>query len=195
MHDPVKGVNEEYFNIFNCYYKTRQMITTVKATTEDAELLADIGGITFVESHGSSAAPEEIDTYVNEKYSPDVLRQELSDSRNIYYVIYHDEKPAGYSKIIFDFPHPNIPEKNITKLERIYLLKEFYGFKVGAQLFNFNLELSKNNTQAGMWLYVWEENHRAIAFYEKAGFKIIGSGDFRLTQTHSNPNHLMYLKY
>jgi ribosomal protein S18 acetylase RimI-like enzyme len=46
-----------------------------------------------------------------------------------------------------------------------------------------------------MWLFVWKENQRAIHFYKKAGFHIIGSYDFRLTETHSNPNHQMLLKY
>jgi len=171
------------------------MTSIYKATEDDVSLLAEIGKVTFIESHGSSAAPEEIDKYVNEKYNPDVLGKELIDSKNIYHLIYHDKKAAGYSKIIFDSQHKDIPQKNVTKLERIYLLKEFYDLKLGAELFTFNLALSKNNNQAGMWLIVWEENHRAIAFYKKAGFTIIGKGDFCLTQTHSNPNYRMFLQY
>ena len=46
-----------------------------------------------------------------------------------------------------------------------------------------------------MWLFVWKENHRAINFYNKAGFKIFGSHDFKLSETHANPNHVMFLKY
>lgn len=171
------------------------MASIIKATGSDAQLLADIGKITFIESHGTSAVPEEINTYVNEKYNPDVLRQELTDPKNIYYILYHEEQPAGFSKIILNVPYPGIEQKNVTKMERIYLLKEFYGLQLGNELFNFNLELSRNASQAGMWLYVWEENHRAIAFYEKLGFKVIGDGDFKLTPTHSNPNYIMFLKY
>ena len=171
------------------------MASIIKATGSDAQLLANIGKVTFIESHGTSAVADEINTYVNEKYNPDVLRLELDDPKNIYYILYHDKQPAGFSKIILNVPYPAITQKNITKLERIYFLKEFYGLKLGNELFNFNLELSRNADQAGMWLYVWEENHRAIAFYEKRGFKIIGDGDFKLTPTHSNPNYIMYLKY
>lgn len=171
------------------------MITIVKATTDNAALLADIGGISFIESHGHSAGAADINTYVKEKYTPAALSKEINDPKNIYHIIYHDGQPAGYSKIIFNTPHSNILQENITKLERIYLLKEFYQLKLGYQLLQFNIDLSKKNNQAGMWLYVWKENHRAVNFYTKTGFTIIGSYDFKLTETHSNPNHQMLLLY
>lgn len=171
------------------------MISIVKATAADTPLIADIASRSFIESHHTSAPMHEIDNYIKAKYDQAVLREELEDPANIYYIIYTDKKPAGYSKIVFNSPHTRIAQQNITKLERIYLLQEFYGLKLGAELFSFNLRLSKSNDQSGMWLYVWEKNDRAIAFYERAGFKIIGHGDFRLTATHSNPNHIMFLEY
>ena len=171
------------------------MIVIVKAKVEDSKLLADIGRITFVESHGSSASMEDIDEYVNIKYNYEILKEELSDLNNIYHIIYHDKKPAGYSKIILNVPHSSIPFENVTKLERLYLLKEFYSLKLGLEIFHFNMNLSKINNQVGMWLYVWKENDRAIRFYEQLGFLVIGSYDFKLTETHSNPNFQMYLKY
>ncbi|MBS1518890.1 MAG: GNAT family N-acetyltransferase [Bacteroidetes bacterium] len=171
------------------------MTSIIKATAEDCGLLSEIGRKSFTESHGRSAAKEDIESYLNENYSRGKFENELSDPGNIYHIIYSDNKPSGYSKIILNFPAVNIPEKNITKMERLYLLKEFYGLNLGLELFNFNTELSVNNAQKGMWLYVWKENHRAVSFYKKAGFKIVGSHDFRISENHSNPNHQMYLKY
>jgi len=46
-----------------------------------------------------------------------------------------------------------------------------------------------------MWLFVWTENHKAINFYKKAGFKIVGQHDFQISATHSNPNHQMLLTF
>ena len=171
------------------------MFLIVKANEQDFRLLADIGKISYIESHGSSAKQEDINTYLNEKYSYEVFKDELRDQKNIYHIIYHDMQPAGFSKIIFHTPHPNIQWENVTKLERLYLLKEFYGLKLGFELLLSNFELSKNGNQAGMWLFVWKENRKAINFYKKNGFEIIGSYDFKLTETHSNPNHQMFLKY
>lgn len=171
------------------------MTSILRAGELDAQLLADLGKTTFVESHGHSASAATINSYVGEKYNTGVLKAELTDPVNIYHIIYHGQEPAGFSKIIFDAAHPNIPGKNVAKLERIYLLKAFLGLHLGLELFQFNLELSRQNHQTGMWLFVWKENRRAIRFYEKAGFKVVGDYDFKLTETHSNPNYQMLLTY
>lgn len=171
------------------------MIEIIQASANNVQLLADIGKHTLLESHGHSAPKADMDAYVNKNYSADFFQNELSDPANIYHVIYHDEQPAGYSNIILNYPHTGIPIQHVTKLERIYLLKEFYELKLGKELLGFNIELSKSNNQAGMWLFVWKENPRAINFYLKNGFKIIGSHDFKISETHSNPNHHMFLEY
>jgi ribosomal protein S18 acetylase RimI-like enzyme len=171
------------------------MTSIVKATKDDSELLTNIGKQTFIESHGHSAAEADINIYISKTYTPDVFRDELCNPANIYHIIYYNQQPAGFSKIIFNSPHSNIKEENVTKLERIYLLKEFYSLKLGTELMKFNIELSKQNHQAGIWLFVWKENPRAVNYYTKAGFKIVGSYDFKLTESHSNPNHQMFLKY
>lgn len=171
------------------------MTSIIKANEKDIKLLADIGRVSFIESHGNSASKADINKYVNEKYNYEVFKEEISDPENIYHIIYHNEHTAGFSNINFNAKHSNIQMKNVTKLDRIYLLKEFYGLKLGYELFTFNVELSKKNGQAGMWLFVWKENHRAVNFYKKTGFKIIGSHDFKLSETHSNPNHQMLLIY
>ena len=171
------------------------MTSITKANEKDFQLLADIGKQSFLESHGHSAPTADINKYVSETYTNDVSKEELRNSKNIYHIIYHEGQPAGYSKIIFDTPHSNIPVKIITKLERIYLLKLFYGMDAGKQLFDHNVNLSKDHHQLGMWLHVWIENHRAFAFYVKQGFKIIGRYDFEVSPTHFNPNHVMYLNF
>ena len=171
------------------------MTSIIKATPADAKLLAIIGKPAFIEAHGHSASEEVISNYVKEKFSEEAFKADLIVPENIFHIISHTDQPAGYSKIILNDAHPEISSPNITKLERLYLLKEFYGANLGAELFRFNVDLSKQQGQEGMWLYVWKENHRAIRFYEKNGFKAIGSYDFKLSETHTNPNHLMFLQY
>lgn len=171
------------------------MVEIRKATVNDATLLAEIGKKSFIESHGRSASEADINSYVNEKYTVQVFVEELSNPENNYHIIFYNEIPAGYSKIIFNVGHKNFEPTNLTKLERLYLLKEFYHLKLGYQLLNFNINLSKQNKQHGMWLFVWKENLQAVNFYLKAGFKITGSHDFKISETHSNPNHQMLLEY
>ena len=169
------------------------MILIRQANEDDADLLTPIALTTFLESHGHSAPPEDIRSYTSEKYKYETLYNELKDRKNIYHIIYQNEKAAGFSKIIYDHPFEKSPVTNITKLERIYLLKEFYGTRLAQKLFGHILELVKHKKQAGIWLYVWKDNPRAFHFYEKNGFVIIGSHDFDISPKHSNPNYVMFL--
>lgn len=171
------------------------MTTIVKANIKDAEILSALGKQTFIESHGMSAPENDVAKYMASKFTKQVFETELSDVNNIFHILFYNEKPIGYSKIIYNNSQENIQFKNITKLERLYVLQEFHHLKLGLELFNFNVALTIKNQQAGMWLFVWVENHKAISFYKKAGFEIMGKYDFKISETHSNPNHQMLLVY
>mgnify|MGYP000515969351 CR=1 FL=1 len=56
-------------------------------------------------------------------------------------------------------------------------------------------KLCKENKQAGIWLAVWVENQKGISFYKKMGFKKVGDFNFKISETHSNPNHILYLEF
>ncbi len=171
------------------------MIELVKAGVNDSELIAKLGKQTFIESHGHSASEADIDAFILKYYTTTAVAKEFDDSNVIYHLVKLNTKFVGFSKIEFNSPNENVSEQNITKLARLYLLKECYGKKLGATLFNFNIEVSKAKNEKGIWLHVWVENEKAIRFYKKNGFKVVGEHDYQLSETHSNPNHVMYLEY
>lgn len=171
------------------------MIKIEKATQKNAKILSKISVASFLASHGHSASKEDIDSYVAENFNEENFLVELSNSNFQYYLIYYKGEVAGYSKIVFNSENENIPHKNNALMSRLYLLKEFYGLNLGKELFNFNATLAKQNSQKGIWLAVWVENVKAISFYKKMGFKKVGNYDFRISETHSNPNHILYLEF
>lgn len=171
------------------------MASIVKATLKDAEILASIGKISFIESHGKSAKQEDIDAYVNLNYTTNSFLEALNNSENNYYIIIHEHKPVGYSNIVFNARHSEISLDPVAKLDRIYILNAYHQMKLGLELFNFNMQLSIKNHQVGMWLFVWTENRKAVNFYKKAGFNIISYPYFKISERHSNPNYQMLLTF
>jgi ribosomal protein S18 acetylase RimI-like enzyme len=171
------------------------MIQISKATITDAKQLASLAKASFLPAHGHSASKEDINNYLADNFSEENFINELVNPDNHYHLIYHDTVLAGYSKIMFNTESDCIESKNVTYMSRLYLLKEFYGLKLGKALFDVNIDLSKKQGQSGIWLAVWIENNRAINFYSKMGFQIVGKYDFRISATHTNPNHVMYLEY
>jgi ribosomal protein S18 acetylase RimI-like enzyme len=167
----------------------------IRATTKDAKLLSKVGKASFLVAHGHSASKEDIKNYVALNFSEDNFLLELENPENLYFLISYNNKIAGYSKIVLNTVNENITATNTTLLSRIYLLKEFYGLHLGKELLNFNVNFSKQNKQSGIWLAVWIENKRAINFYQKMGFLKVGKYDFKISETHYNPNHILYLEF
>ena len=133
--------------------------------------------------------------FLDRNYNPEAIANEIKDPKNIYYLINYKDQPAGFSKIVLNARHDSIAAENVAILDRIYLAREFYGLKLGLELLNFNIELAKQNNQSGMWLYVWIGNKRAVDFYLKAGFKIIGSHKYYVTKTHYDVSHHLFLNF
>ena len=171
------------------------MTEIIKAENKDAKLLSKLSIATFLPAHGHSAPKKDIDNYLTGNFNESNFLTELTDSNNQYYLFYVDSKIAGYSKVVFNQSNENLVAKNTTYMSRLYFLEEFYGLGLGKELFDFNVELCKQNNQAGMWLAVWVENQKAISFYKKRGFKKVGDFDFKISETHSNPNHILYLEF
>jgi diamine N-acetyltransferase len=171
------------------------MISVIRATERDYKPIVSIGKVSVEESHRGSSPDEVMHEFLERNYNDDAIREELNDVNNIYHIIQYNNRPAGFSKIVMNAKHPNIMEENVAKLDRIYLSKDFYGLKLGLELLNFNIKLSKANGQSGMWLYTWIGNQRAIDFYLKAGFIIIGSHQYYVTETHYDVSHQMFLKF
>lgn len=162
---------------------------------EDGEVIVRLGRLAVESSHRDSCSAEDMNFFLNTHYNEKAIRLELSDARNIYHILFSEREPAGFSKIVLNAPHSNIANPNTTKLDRIYLLGDYHGRNLGHQLLNRNIELSRNEGQGGMWLFTWQGNDRAVNFYKRNGFVIIGEHDFKVTETHYNPNYQMLLTY
>lgn len=171
------------------------MISIESATANDCKTIVDIGLVSVEEAHRGSCAAEELNEYLQQHYNNEAIGAELGDEKNIYHIIKVDGEPAGFSKIVLNAAHADIKEINVTKLDRIYLLNKFFNLRLGFELLQFNINLAKANGQAGIWLYTWTGNTRAINFYLKNGFTIIGSHHFQVTETRYNLNHHMFLRF
>jgi ribosomal protein S18 acetylase RimI-like enzyme len=171
------------------------MIQIIKGEPFHAKELLALSTTTFLDAHGHSASKADIDAYVKNNFNEDFILNELSNPDYQYFLMFDNDELIGYTKFILNAGHDLIPSKSVCKLERIYILKNYYGSGFSNQLLNFVIQYSKDYMQNGLWLNVWIENKRAIGFYHKLGFKIIGEYQFQISKNHSNPNHVMYLEF
>jgi ribosomal protein S18 acetylase RimI-like enzyme len=76
-------------------------------------------------------------------------------------------KVIGYLKVNSGNAQTELKDKRALEIERIYILKEYQGKKVGQLLCETALQIAKQSQADYIWLGVWEENHKAMNFYKK----------------------------
>jgi len=146
---------------------------------ENATVLALLGRITYAESHKHYISDKkDLKNFLDEAYSINKTLHDLNNPQNLFYLIYIEDLPVGYAKLVLNEKHKSITSDNICRLERIYILNEFIPLKLGQRLLSFVEEESKTLQLDTIWLSVYIKNTRAIRFYEKNEFKKVGNLNF-----------------
>ena len=155
------------------------MIKIQIAKEADTEILALLGRVTWAESHGHYINDKnDIVKYLNKNFSVSKMKQDINNAKNLFYIVYVDDLPAGYAKLVVNEKQENVESQNIIRLERIFIQNEFIPLKIGQQLLNFVEEKAKELQLDTMWLTVYIKNKRAIRFYERNEFKDVGKLTF-----------------
>jgi len=151
-----------------------------KATYKDTELLQNIGRQTFFEKFTENNSEENMLKYASEAYSFEKIASEVNNPNSQFYLATLNNQTVGYLKINFGEAQTELQDPQALELERIYVLNEFQGQKIGQSLFEKTLEIAKQANLNYVWLGVWEENTGAIKFYEKNGLKAFSKHIFIL---------------
>lgn len=67
-----------------------------------------------------------------------------------------------------------------AELSKCYVHPEHHGLGAAAELMEATLDRAAGTGAAGVWLGVNSQNAKAIRFYEKNGFRKVGTKSFRL---------------
>ncbi len=117
---------------------------------------------------------------MDEGFSAEKITAELNDPNAEFYFATLDNKVIGYLKLNFGHSQTELQDDEAVEIERIYVLKEFHGKKVGQVLYEKAMQIAQQKSANYVWLGVWEENPRAIAFYKKNGFVEFDKHIFKL---------------
>jgi diamine N-acetyltransferase len=151
-----------------------------KISVKDIDALKEIGKQTFAETFSSVNSEENMTGYLTSEFSTEKLITQLTDEGSEFYFAELKRRPVGYLKINSGQSQTEIKDKEALEIERVYVLKEFHGKKVGQKLYAKALTIARQKSMDYVWLGVWEKNYRAIRFYEKNGFIAFDNHIFRL---------------
>ena len=155
-------------------------IEIIKITINDITELQRIGRQTFQETFADSNSEENMKSYLEEGFSLEKLTREVNNVNSEFYFSKIDNEVIGYLKVNFGESQTELKDNKALEIERIYVSKEFHGKNVGQLLYNKAIEVAEQKDSEYVWLGVWEQNPRAIRFYEKNGFEVFDKHIFKL---------------
>lgn len=146
----------------------------------DLSRLQKIGKRTFFDTYAAGNSEENMRQYLENVFSDEKVQSELTDENSEFYFAELDEEEIGYLKVNLGPSQTDLKVDNALEIERIYVLKEYQGLKVGQKLLTKATEIAKQKQLDYVWLGVWERNPNAIQFYQKHGFTEFDKHVFKL---------------
>lgn len=141
-----------------------------RASLNDLETIKLIGRETFFETFAESNTEADMKKYLDESFSTTKLTAELNDPNSRFFISWEEKNPIGYMKLNVGKAQTEIRDDLSIEIERIYVKQAYHGKKVGQLLYEKAFEIAQQMKKKYIWLGVWEENPKAIRFYEKNGF-------------------------
>ena len=155
-------------------------ISVQKASIHDLESIKRIGKETFFETFAESNTESDMKKYLDENFSEEKLSSELTNNDSHFFMAMEGEAPIGYLKLNTGNAQTELQDPISIEIERIYVKNAYHGKKVGQILYDKALKIALEMNKEYIWLGVWEENPRAIRFYEKNGFVVFDKHLFKV---------------
>ena len=149
----------------------------------EAQDLAVLGRRLWRETYAGLIPESNLELHLAATFGPVQQAAELADPACRTLVIVEGDTLLGYTllracgpereKASFHFVNP-------LEVARFYVDASLHGQGAAQALMTAALDHAASAGHDGVWLQVWEQNHRAIRFYAKTGFQDVGEATFRV---------------
>lgn len=151
-----------------------------RGTVDDAQSLADLAEMTFPLACPPYHTPENIDMHLAEVLSVDNFEEYASEEDYDLFVAEVNGALIGFALLdtlacddeevepLLAGAHPSM------ELSKLYVHPAAHGTGAAQALFDAVDDAARDRSAASLWLTVWMENARALAFYRRNGFTVVG---------------------
>lgn len=146
------------------------------ATPEDAAAIAAFAASSFVDTFGHLYPPEDLEAFLAAKYGEAIQRAEMDEPLTRYFIALEGARLIGY--VMMGALDIKVDEPSALELHRLYVDKDMKGKGVAQKLTDEVVSWARARKAPALYLSVWENNHRAQAFYKRYGFQHVGEHKF-----------------
>jgi ribosomal protein S18 acetylase RimI-like enzyme len=152
-----------------------------RAGADDAAVLSELAARLFRQTYEGDVPAADLDAFLAASFSPDSQRNELDDPTTRTLLVELGHQAIGYAQVRRrSLPVETSDADAEVELARLYIDRPWHGRGVAAAVLAEAGRLALELGSGSVWLGVWERNGRAVAFYERRGFRPVGVQEFRL---------------
>lgn len=143
-------------------------------------MLAELAARLFTEAYGPTHPEPELSRYLARSFSVQKVRSEIAeDGVTMFVAVDEATRPIGYALLRKTSELPDgVVSRNSFEIVRFYVESGAQGRGVGAGLMQECFAEARQRGADTIWLQVWKEAPWAIGFYERMGFKAVGTALF-----------------
>ena len=157
------------------------------ATPADGPALAAMGRRCFEETFGAHFPADDMAVHLERSFGPGGLPAELADPACRVMMAQEDGTIAAYLKLApmsLEIDHP----PGALEIKQLYVLGPWQGAGVAVALVDWAARTGRAQGAPALFLSVWSQGARAIAFYRRQGFVTVGHAPFLLgSRTYRDP--------
>jgi diamine N-acetyltransferase len=151
-----------------------------RAEEHDALELSVLAERTFRAAFAESNTAANMQLHCAANYGQALQLAEIRESSCETWVAEADGRLVAYFQLRLDAESPMIPGERPAEIQRFYVDSSHHGAGLAHELMAHVLARAEAAGSAALWLGVWERNPRALAFYRKWGFDVVGEHIFKL---------------
>lgn len=160
-----------------------------KAEIEDALRISILFKQVYLQVYGVEGITIEFTNFITKRFSPTLIEKAIREKPDTLLVAYFKGNPVGVAEVIYDSVC-KIRNIKAVELSKLYVLERFYGRGIGYELLNrFETKLKAKGYKE-LFLEVYAHNPRAIFFYKRQNYSIIGDTLFPM-EFNTYENKLM----
>ncbi len=153
--------------------------STIRPATEaDAAALAELAERTFCATFAHENRPEDMDAHCRDSYGESIQAAEIRDVARATLVCEEAGRLIAFGQLRWSRAPACVAGGRPAEIQRLYVDAPWHGKGVAQRLMASLLDIASKGGADVAWLGVWERNPRAIAFYEKSGFCVVGDHVF-----------------
>ncbi|HWK02567.1 MAG TPA: GNAT family N-acetyltransferase [Puia sp.] len=152
------------------------------AELDDLNTIGWLAQQTWPATYGETQSAEQLQYMLNLFYSPAALRRLILEEKHSFLLVELEEEPIGFAS------WGALAEPGVYKLHKLYVLPGTQGKGTGKAMLQFIYSAIRG--ARALRLNVKRDN-KAIFFYEKMGFVVIGEEDIDIGNNYQMNDYIM----